>query len=143
VEGSSFSPAPLKKEIGMRRIVLVLASMSLGVLLACGVALALPSETRPDNTPMVNGTVRAIEQVGTNIWLGGKFTQVKQCSNPNKPTLNVSNLAVIDSNTNECKNFPLPTLGGTGAEVWDMMKYGGDGAAQRRCAHSGQVLFWI
>jgi hypothetical protein len=111
----------------MRRIVLVLASMSLGVLLACGVALALPSETRPDKTPMVNGTVRAIEQVGTNIWLGGKFTQVKQCSNPNKPTLNVSNLAVIDSNTNECKNFPLPTLGGTGAEVWDMMKYGGDG----------------
>src|SRR5918999_2503174 len=110
----------------MRRIVLLLASMALAMLLACGVALALPSGT-PDKTPMVNGTVRAIEQVGPNIWLGGKFTQVKQCSNPNKPTLNVSNLAVIDSNTNECKNFALPTLGGTGAEVWDMMKYGGTG----------------
>src|SRR5215204_5141286 len=110
----------------MRRSVLLLASMALAMLLACGVALALPSET-PDKTPMVNGTVRAIEQVGTNVWLGGKFTQVKQCSNPNKPTLNVSNLAVIDSNTNECKNFALPTLGGTGAEVWDMMKYGGTG----------------
>jgi hypothetical protein len=108
----------------MRRVVLLLASMALGMLLACGVALAaLPSE-KPDQTPMVNGTVRAIEQVGTNIWLGGKFTQVKQCSNLNKPTLNVSNLAVIDSNTNECKNFPLPTLGGTGAEVWDMTLYG-------------------
>jgi hypothetical protein len=109
----------------MRRVVLLLTSMALAMLLACGVALALPSD--PDETPMVNGTVRAIEQVGTNIWLGGKFTQVKQCSNPNKPTLNVSNLAVIDSNTNECKNFALPTLGGTGAEVWDMMKYGGTG----------------
>jgi RTX calcium-binding nonapeptide repeat (4 copies) len=109
----------------MRRTVLLLASMAVAMLLACGVALALPSGT-PDKTPMVNGTVRAIEQVGTNIWLGGKFTQVKQCSNPNKPTLNVSNLAVIDSNTNECKNFPLPTLGGTGSEVWDMTLYGED-----------------
>jgi hypothetical protein len=42
-------------------------------LLASGVALALPSE-RPDQTLMVNGTVRAIEQVGTNIWLGCQFT---------------------------------------------------------------------
>jgi hypothetical protein len=109
----------------MRRTVLLLASMAVAMLLACGVALALPSGT-PDQTPMVNGTVRAIKQVGTNIWLGGKFTQVKQCSNPNKPTLNVSNLAVIDSNTNECKNFPLPKLGGTGAEVWDMTLYGED-----------------
>jgi hypothetical protein len=109
----------------MRRTVLLLASMAVAMLLACGVALALPSGTL-DKTPMVNGTVRAIEQVGTNIWLGGKFTQVKQCSNPNKPTLNVSNLAVIDSNTNECKNFALPTLGGTGAEVWDMTLYGED-----------------
>jgi hypothetical protein len=108
-----------------RRIVLLLVSMALAVLLACGVALALPSSEKPDKTPMVNGTVRAIEQVGTNIWLGGKFTQVKQCSNPINSTLNVSNLAVIDSNTNECRTFPLLTkLGGTGAEVWDMTLYG-------------------
>ena len=40
-------------------------------------ALALPSET-PDNTPMVDGRVRAIEQVGNNVWLGGRFDQVKQ-----------------------------------------------------------------
>ena len=108
----------------MRRIVLLLASMALAMLLACGVALAaLPSET-PDKTPMVNGTVRAIEQVGTNIWVGGKFTKVKQCSNRTN-ALNVSNLAVIDSNTNECRTFPLLTkLGGTGAEVWDMTLYG-------------------
>jgi hypothetical protein len=46
-------------------------------LLAGGAVLALPSET-PDETPMVNGAVRAIKEVGTNIWVGGKFTQVKQ-----------------------------------------------------------------
>ena len=105
----------------MRRIILMLASMALAMLLACGVALALPSET-PDQTPMVNGTVRAIEQVGTNIWLGGKFTQVKQCSDSTEP-LNVSNLAVVDSKTNNCKNFAVPKLGGTGSEVWDMTLY--------------------
>jgi len=93
------------------------------MLLACGVALALPSET-PDKTPMVNGTVRAIEQVGTNIWLGGKFTKVKQCINRTN-ALPVSNLAVIDSKTNECRTFPLLTkLSGTGSEVWDMTLYG-------------------
>ena len=96
------------------------------MFLACGVALALPSE--PDQTtPMVNGTVRTIQHVGTNIWVGGKFTQVKQCSNRTK-ALNVSNLAVFDSETNSCKNFAvLSQLVGTGSEVWDMMKYGGTG----------------
>src|SRR5918997_4335620 len=119
VEGSSFSSAPLKKEIGMRRIVLLLASMALAMLLACGVALALPSET-PNKTPMVNGTVRAIEQVGTNIWLGGKFTQVKQ--RDGTVVANVSNLAVFDSQTDQYVNI-APKLGGTDSEVWDMTLY--------------------
>src|ERR671916_2429245 len=104
----------------MRRSVLVLASMALAMLLACGVALALPSET-PDQTPMVNGTVRAIEQVGTNIWLGGKFTQVKQHNGT--VVANVSNLAVFDSKTNRFKNL-APNLRGTNSEVWDMTLYG-------------------
>src|SRR5215211_5442454 len=106
----------------MRRTVLLLASMALAMFLSCGVALALPSE--PDQTPTVNGTVRAIEQVGTNIWVGGKFTQFKQCKNSVDPS--VLNLAVFDSETNNCRNI-APRLGGTGAEVWDMMKYGGEG----------------
>src|SRR5215208_7585963 len=103
----------------MRRIVLLLASMALAILLACGVALALPSET-PDQTPTVNGTVRAIEQVGTNIWVGCKFTQFEQCKNTVEP--NVSNLAVFDSETNNCKNI-APKRGGTAPEVWDMSIY--------------------
>src|SRR5215212_4716866 len=109
----------------MRRSLLLVSTMALALIVASGVALALPSET-PDQTPMVNGTVRAIEQVGTNVWLGGKFTQVKQCSNRTN-ALNVSNLAVLDSETNSCKNFAvLSQLGGTGAEVWDMAIYGDD-----------------
>src|SRR5688572_21492789 len=107
----------------MRRIVLLLASMALAMLLACGVALALPSET-PDQTPMVNGTVRAIEQVGTNIWLGGKFTQVK--SRDGTVVANVSNLAVFNSQTNQYEDINLPKLGGAGSEVWDMSIYGED-----------------
>jgi hypothetical protein len=38
--------------------------------------------------------------------VGGKFTQVKQCSN-RTTALNVSNLAIFDSETNSCKNFAV------------------------------------
>src|SRR5215218_1816784 len=116
----SLSSSPLKKEIGMRRTVLSLLSTAVAVLFANGAVVALPSE-RPDQTPMVNGTVRAIEQVGTNIWLGGKFSQVK--SRDGTVVANVSNLAVFDSQTNQYKNI-APKLGGTDSEVWDMSIYG-------------------
>ena len=104
----------------MRRTIVLLATMALTLLVASGVVLALPSET-PDQTPMVNGTVRAIEQVGTNIWLGGKFTQVKQ--RDGTVVANVWNLAVFNSQTNQYENINLPKLGGTGSEVWDMTLY--------------------
>jgi hypothetical protein len=85
-------------------------------------ALALPSEI-PDNTPMVDGRVRAIEQVGTNVWLGGKFTQVKK--RDGTVLGSVSNVAVFNSETNRFKNI-APKLGGTDSEVWDMTLYGDD-----------------
>jgi hypothetical protein len=86
-------------------------------------ALALPSEV-PDDTPMVDGRVRAIEQVGTNIWVGGRFSQVEQRNG----TLlgNVANVAVFDSKTEEYRKGVAPTLGGTGTEVFDMTLYGND-----------------
>jgi hypothetical protein len=93
--------------------------MVVALLLAGGVALALPSET-PDQTPMVNGTVRAIEQVGTNIWLGGNFTQVKQ--RDGSVVANVSNLAVFNSQTDQYVNI-APKLGSKDSEVWDMTLY--------------------
>src|SRR5215210_1132368 len=114
------SSSPLKKELGIRRTVLSLLSTVVALLFAGGAVLALPSE-KADETPMVNGTVRAIEQVGTNIWLGGKFTQVKQHNGT--VAANVSNLAVFDSKTNKYKNI-APKLGGTDSEVWDMTLYG-------------------
>src|ERR687890_2897154 len=104
----------------MSRTLLLLLWTAVVLLLASGAVLALPSE-RPDNTLMVNGTVRAIEQVGTNIWMGGKFTQVKQHNGT--VVANVSNLAVFDSKTNRFKNI-APKLGGTDSEVWDMTLYG-------------------
>ena len=116
------SSSPLKKVLGMRRIVLLLLSTAVALLIASGSVLALPSE-RSDKTPMVNGTVRAIEQVGTNIWLGGKFTQVKQRNGT--VVANVSNLAVFDSQSDQYVKI-APKLSGTGSEVWDMSNYGQD-----------------
>src|ERR687889_566918 len=107
----------------MRRTLLLLLSTAVALLLASGAVVALPSET-PDNTPMVDGRVRAIEQVGTNIWVGGRFSRVEQ---RNGTVLgNVANVAVFDSKTEEYRKGVAPTLGGTGAEVFDMTLYGND-----------------
>jgi hypothetical protein len=54
------SCCPLKKEIGMRRIFVFLFSAMVALLLASGAVVALPSE-KPDETPMIDGRVRAIE----------------------------------------------------------------------------------
>src|ERR687889_2934644 len=136
----------------MSRTLLLLLWTAVVLLLASGAVLALPSE-RPDNTPMVNGTVRALEQVGTNIWLGGKFAQVKQHNGT--VVANVSNLAVYDSKTNRFKNI-APRLRGTNSEVWDMSIYGqnvliagtfpGPGSTQKNLVlvdgQTGQVVRW-
>ena len=87
-----------------------------------GTALALPSE-KPDDTPMVDGRVRAIEQVGTNIWLGGRFSKVEQ--RDGQQLASVSNVAVLDSKTNEYLDI-APKLGGKNSEVSDMAIYRGD-----------------
>ena len=104
----------------MRRTVLLLLSTAVALVFASGAVLALPSE-RPDNTPMIDGRVRAIEQVGTNVWLGGRFSRVEQRNG----TLlgRVGNVAVFDSKTNKFKNIG-PKLGGTDSEVFDMTLYG-------------------
>jgi hypothetical protein len=117
------SAAPLKKEIGMRRTLLLLFSTAAALLLASGAVLALPSQ-KPDNTPMVDGRVRAIKQVGNNVWLGGRISQVTR--RDGTVLGNVGNLAVLDSQTNRYKPI-APKLGGTDAEVWDIEPYGGTG----------------
>ena len=107
----------------MRRTVLLLFSAAVALLFASGTVLALPSE-RPDHTAMVDGRVRAIEQVGTNVWLGGRFTQVVR--HDGTVLGRVGNVAVLDSRTNQYKPI-APNLGGTGAEVWDIEAYGSTG----------------
>jgi hypothetical protein len=107
----------------MRRTFLLLFSVAVALLLASGAVLALPSE-KTDDTPMVDGRVRTIEQVGTNIWVGGRFSRVEQ---RNGTVLgNVANVAVFDSKTGEYREGVAPRLGGTGAEVFDMTLYGND-----------------
>jgi hypothetical protein len=100
--------SPSKKGVTMmRKSLLSLASMAAAVLLAAGAVLALPSES-PDQTLMVNGPVRTIEQVGNNIWVGGKFTQVWQ--RDGTVVDNVSNVAVFDSATGQYVDV-APMLG--------------------------------
>src|SRR5215204_1087735 len=107
----------------MRRTLLLLFSTAAGLLLASGAVLALPSQ-KPDNTPMVDGRVRTIKQVGNNVWLGGRISQVTR--RDGQVLGNVGNLAVLDSQTNRYKPI-APKLGGTDAEVWDIEPYGGTG----------------
>ena len=109
---------------------MLLASMGLAVLLASGVALALPSET-PDQTLMVNGPVRTIEQVGNNVWVGGNFTQVQQPTGTK--VADVSNVAVFDSATGDLvrdiHNKPIAPMLGAGStttNVRDIDVYGDD-----------------
>ena len=80
----------------MRRIFVLLFSMAVAVLLASGTVVALPSQ-KPDDTPMIDGRVRAIEQVGSNIWVGGRFSRVEQRNGSLLGSVN--NVAVFDSNT--------------------------------------------
>jgi len=102
---------------------LLLLSAAVALLFTSGAVLALPSE-KPDDTPMVDGRVRAIEQVGANIWLGGRFSRLEQ---RNGTVLgSVANVAVFDSKTEEYRKGVAPSLGGTGAEVFDMTLYGDD-----------------
>src|SRR5919112_3106188 len=102
--------------------------MTFGVLLASGVALALPSET-PDNTLMVNGRVRAIEQVGDHLWVGGNFTQVKE--RDGTVVANVSNVAVFDLTKDGTAQYvdiaPRLGAGSTTTNVRDLALYGNTG----------------
>ena len=117
----------------MRRTLLLLLSAVAALLLASAAVLALPSE-KPDDTPMIDGRVRAIEQVGTNIWLGGRFSRVEQRNG----TLlgNVSNVAVLDSKTNKYKNI-APRLGGKDSyriRLFSSALWGVAGGGEGRCS---------
>ena len=104
----------------MKRVVLLLVATALGVFAFTSAVLALPAES-PDNTPMVNGPVRAIDQVGGGIWVGGNFTQVNQ--RDGSLVDNVSGLAVFDAATGQYRDI-APMLSGTSPLVRDIEPYG-------------------
>jgi hypothetical protein len=104
----------------MRLAIIGFTSLVFAALLASGIALALPSKM-PDVTPMVDGRVRTIAQVGTNVWVGGTFSHVEQRDGSVKA--NVGNLAVFDSDTGQYEDI-APRLGDGSSTVWDMDAYG-------------------
>ncbi len=106
----------------MRNIILLLVSVAIAVLSVSGVALALPSET-PDDTPMVDGRVRAFAKVGGNVWVGGSFSRVEQ--REGAVTEDVGNAAVFDSATRRYLDM-APKLGGGGSTVYDLAVYRDD-----------------
>ena len=137
------------------RLKTLLTSMTIAlaaILLFPGLAMALPAET-PDSTPMVNGTVRAIAQVGNNVWVGGNFSQVQR--RDGTVIDNVRNLAVFDSVTGEYKDV-APILGSAGSPVRDIEVYeddvvvggsfGGPSSTQKNLVvldgATGEVLQW-
>jgi trimeric autotransporter adhesin len=76
----------------MRRIVLLLTMIGVGLLLASGVALAAALSSGPDTpTVQTDGAVRTILRVGSKVYIGGSFTSVA-----GKPR---TNLAAINANT--------------------------------------------
>jgi hypothetical protein len=108
----------------MGKSVLLFAAMAIAMLLASGVAFALPSEI-PDETPMLNGPVRTFAQVGNNLWVGGNFTQVKKRDG----TIidNVSNVAVFDLETDHYVDIaPRLGAGSTDSRVTEIKVYGDD-----------------
>src|SRR3712207_3958998 len=112
----------------MRKSVLLLVSMAAAVLLASGVAFALPSEL-PDDTPMLDGPVRTFAQVpGTDLlWVGGNFTQVKMRDGTVLAN-DVSNVAVFDlSETGSAQYVDIAPRLGAGSDtsnVRDIALYG-------------------
>jgi hypothetical protein len=93
----------------MRRALLVLSSIVIGMVFASGVALAaLPAE-KPDSTHMVNGPVFSMALVDGNLWLGGDFNQVK--TRKGTVVAKVSNVAVFSARTGRYKPRIAPKLG--------------------------------
>ena len=78
---------------GMRRGVLLLASLAVAVLLASGVASAALSNLADAGTVNVDGQVRTVLEVGNRIYIGGDFTHVDGTSR--------NYLAAIDATTGE------------------------------------------
>jgi hypothetical protein len=113
----------------VRKRALGAAAAGLLTFIVAGAAHALPAAT-PDNTGMVDlagaggganaVAVRTIAQAGSNIWVGGKFTEIDDASG-NK-IQNANGLAVFDEVSGSLQggvHIPNVTKSGGDAEVYD------------------------
>src|SRR5918993_4594295 len=81
----------------MRRTILLLASTTLVLLLASGVAMAtVLGDVSDQGTPGANGRVSDILVAGDTVYLAGSFTQITDKDNN---TFTRNNLAAIDATT--------------------------------------------
>jgi hypothetical protein len=97
----------------MRRVLFAL--LACAMLTASGVALALPA-TSPDGTLGTNGTVRALLQVGSVMWVGGQFTATSDGQ------AGLSNIVGLDVATGHraASVVNVPKLTGSGSIVYDL-----------------------
>jgi hypothetical protein len=93
--------------------------VGLGVVIVPVEAKALPSET-PDNTWHVNGPVWALARYGNTIFLGGKFTRLRErpVGVAGGRVRTVRNLAAINANTGGPAKVKVPRFAGTGSIVY-------------------------
>src|SRR3989442_772245 len=81
------------------------------VLMSALVASADPPATGVTTTDMVNGTVRALAQVGNDIWIGGAFDQVLDPSQTSIAT--VGGLVAFDAAGQLDTSITYPTFTST------------------------------
>src|SRR5918992_1571830 len=100
---------------------LIALSVVLGVVVVPDPAwAALPSET-PDTTWHLNGPAWAIVKAGDTIYIGGRFTQLREnpLNEEGGQVKNVGNLAAIDATTGApAPGVEVPKFTGTGSIVY-------------------------
>jgi len=129
---------------------LVLACL-VTVTLAAGTALAdvvVPLSQTADTTWHTNGMVRAIAQVGDRVYLGGRFTELRERSiqKTGGATIAVANLGVLDATTGIGLDGFAPVVSGVtnptiyAMAVWNLRLFVGgkfssvDGVAAKNLA---------
>jgi len=110
----------------MRRTSLAAVAAVAFIVASALVASADPPSTGVTKTDMVNGSVRALAQVGSDIWIGGAFTQVLDPSQ--NPIQTAGGLAAFNSAGQLDTSVQLPIFTATsGAATVYGLSLGPDG----------------
>jgi hypothetical protein len=91
-------------DLAQRRLATVSVLVGLALLATFTPALAEPSTT-PDPTAQTNGRVNAIAYVGTTVYIGGAFTEVRPAGTTVGNGVPRNNLAALDATTGQVLPF--------------------------------------